>query len=426
MHIGFLVPAFVEKGGLERIAVDLMLGLTERGHHCTLFYPAAGDIPLAYTIPAVLGQVPLPQHPINDAWLERARASLGAAALDVLCYMSNGSPFGRLVPYLCQDLPSSLVWSEHCGPTVQEKFWNPPERLACTAIADALHVLCPSYIDFLPTAQRERAVAIPNFSLIPGTARKLSRSPGTRKRLLVVARLSSTQKQISLLLKAFASIKGAFPDWECRICGEGPQRREYESLIKTLDMESRVQLPGALEHIADEYAAADLFCLPSLFEGLPLALVEAQGFGLPGVGFADCCGVNEVIVHGENGLLAPHRSPESLAHALATLMEDEELRLHMGRRARELYRRYDREHVLDQWESLLQSLAARPVFRTTQAFGDLEDPSHKATLRSLQDNPLRAQDREGWKRAFTVARSMIKRDSLLKKMSESWPRKFLS
>lgn len=420
MHIGFLLPAFAEKGGLERVAVALTRGLSERGHRCTLFYPSAGNMAPPYPIQPPLDFVELPCHPITEIWLQRARAALGASGLDVFCFMSSGSPFGRLIPYLSKELTAPLLWSEHCSPRAQEQCWYAPERHSCMAIADAIHVLCSSYIDFLPSSQQKRAIAIPNFSVVPGSEQGRPAPRTGEKCLLVMARLSA-EKQISILLKAFASLKNAFPDWKCRICGEGPQRPEYEGMIRALGLEHRVSLPGAVENVAAEYSAADLFCLPSSNESFGLAVVEAQGFGLPAVGFAECSGVNEVIVHGENGLLAPHMTPESLAQSLAPLMADEGLRLRMGQRARALLWRYDREHVLDRWEELLERLRDKPARRIVRTIEEMESPSCTATLRALLDAPLRAKDHEGWKRAFSAARSLIKQNTSLRKKGKQTP-----
>lgn len=409
MHIGILLPEFVQKGGMERVSANLAEGLTERGHQCTLFFPSPASAELPYHPKEPVCLHPLPSPPITDAWLETVRRTLHEAHLDVLCFMSNGSPFGRFLPYICQDLSASFVWSEHCSPKVQQMLWNSRERHACMSLADGVHVLTSAAIDSLPNFIQEYTSVIPNFSSLPNMPNPPLHIHGVKKRLLVVARLSE-EKQLPVLLHALAYLKDIFNDWECRICGDGPKRMEYEELIRSLDLQKHVLLLGAVENIAEEYSAADIFCLPSQYESFGLAVVEAQSFGIPSVGFAGCPGVNEIILDGENGLLAPEMTSESLAQALRSLMVDEEMRLRMRARALELFTRYDRGHLLDQWENLFIDAQAKSGRNILVKMEVSADPTLQTTLRALLDKPLQVA-REDWRRVFGVARSLIKQGS---------------
>jgi glycosyltransferase involved in cell wall biosynthesis len=84
--------------------------------------------------------------------------------------------------------------------------------------------------------------------------------------------------------------------------------------------------------IADSLAKADVFVLPSLFEGTPLTLIEAMAAGLPVVTTATC-GMLDVIEEGRTGLLVPIRSPERIARAVERLLHSAELRARLGRAA---------------------------------------------------------------------------------------------
>jgi glycosyltransferase involved in cell wall biosynthesis len=104
--------------------------------------------------------------------------------------------------------------------------------------------------------------------------------------------------------------------------------------------------------------AADLLLLTSDFEGLPNALIEAQGLGLPAVATRCDFGPDEVVADGETGVLVPTGDPEALTAAVAALLGDPERRRRMGeaaaRRARELF---GLERVLPHWEALLEEAA---------------------------------------------------------------------
>ena len=84
---------------------------------------------------------------------------------------------------------------------------------------------------------------------------------------------------------------------------------------------------------AQLFADADVFVLPSLFEGTPLTLIEAMASGLPIV-TTGICGMKDIIRNGENGLLVPTRSPESIVDAIDRLLRSAEMRTRLGRAAR--------------------------------------------------------------------------------------------
>jgi glycosyltransferase involved in cell wall biosynthesis len=120
---------------------------------------------------------------------------------------------------------------------------------------------------------------------------------------------------------------------------------------------ARVHLLGFRDDVQDILAAGDLFVMPSLSEGLPLALVEAMSFGLPvvvsGVG-----GIPEVVTDGVDGLLVPPSDSTALAAALRTLLDDPALRRRLGTAARaRALRDYAITTMADRYERLYRGEA---------------------------------------------------------------------
>jgi glycosyltransferase involved in cell wall biosynthesis len=98
-----------------------------------------------------------------------------------------------------------------------------------------------------------------------------------------------------------------------------------------------VRFRGQYSNAASELAAYDAFCLPSLIEGLPMALIEAMGTGLPVIASA-VGGVPEVVLEGENGFLVPPADAQALATALRRIAREPDLRARMGANARKTVR----------------------------------------------------------------------------------------
>ncbi len=159
---------------------------------------------------------------------------------------------------------------------------------------------------------------------------RLSLDPG----MLVLGTLGrlTEQKGQVVLLQALARLAPRFPRLHLMIAGQGPLRGTLEAVAARLGVGDRVHFVGMRRDRATLYAATDLFILPSRWEGLSLALIEAMGAGRPIV--ATAVGGNpEVITHGQTGLLVPPDGPAGLADGIESLLVGTELRAALGSQA---------------------------------------------------------------------------------------------
>jgi glycosyltransferase involved in cell wall biosynthesis len=127
-----------------------------------------------------------------------------------------------------------------------------------------------------------------------------------------VARLAP-QKDHRTLIEAARLV----PEAELVIVGDGELRQELERLAEGL----RVRFLGARGDVPELLASFDVFAFPSLFEGLCLAVIEAQAAGVPVVA-TPVGGIRETVIDGETGLLVPTGDPPALAAAIRRLLED--------------------------------------------------------------------------------------------------------
>jgi glycosyltransferase involved in cell wall biosynthesis len=127
-----------------------------------------------------------------------------------------------------------------------------------------------------------------------------------------VARLAP-QKDHRTLIEAARLV----PEAEFVVAGDGELREELERLAEG----SSVRFLGARDDVPGVLASLDVFAFPSLFEGLCLAVIEAQAAGVPVVA-TPVGGIRETVVDGETGLLVPTGDPPALAAAIRHLLED--------------------------------------------------------------------------------------------------------
>ena len=150
-----------------------------------------------------------------------------------------------------------------------------------------------------------------------------------------VARLSP-QKGLMDLLEATAIVIKKIPRARLLIIGDGELRDDLVERTRVLGLQEHVRFLGALPpaEVARQLAGADLFLLPSLYEGgPPLALMEAMASGLPAVA-TDVLGVRELVAGSETGTVVPVGDPAQLAAAAIELLADPARRAAAGSSAR--------------------------------------------------------------------------------------------
>ena len=151
--------------------------------------------------------------------------------------------------------------------------------------------------------------------------------------LLSVGRLVY-EKGHEIFAQAMAAVLKDFPRAKAGVCGSGPLQKDLEAEINRNSIGKQFKLLGNWDNILELLASADIFILPSRWEGLPLALLEAMTAGLPVIA-ARVEGVEEVIEQGVQGLLVPPENPSALADSILQLANDPALCRKMGTAARQ-------------------------------------------------------------------------------------------
>jgi len=166
----------------------------------------------------------------------------------------------------------------------------------------------------------------------------------TPKRVLTIARLDPA-KGLDALLDAMALVIADYGDVELHIVGKGDLRTALEKQAHELGIAPYVTFHGFLTDVGSSLLAADVFVLTSRSEGLGIAAIEAMAASRPVVASA-IGGLQEVVVHGETGLLVsprglaqgvPELDPPAIAQAILRLLRDPDLARSMGKAGRARY-----------------------------------------------------------------------------------------
>jgi len=199
-----------------------------------------------------------------------------------------------------------------------------------------------------------RAHAIPNPLVAPRTIPP--RHDRNRRRLISLTRLSP-EKRPALMVRAFASIAGEFPEWDLEIYGNGPLSAPLAGLAKDL-APGRIQLHGFVNDAYAILGGADLFVSSSWVEGFGNGIWEALACGVPVV--ATECGapVRSLVRDGIDGLIVRRNGISALAASLGSLMGDDNRRQTFAARAPEVVNRFPAESSLALWEKLIEKVTS--------------------------------------------------------------------
>jgi glycosyltransferase involved in cell wall biosynthesis len=153
--------------------------------------------------------------------------------------------------------------------------------------------------------------------------------------ILIVGNLQRS-KGHELVLRALGNLRPSFPQLRCRIIGEGPDRAQFEALVRDLDIGQQVQFAGrqSRSEVAVAMRRCSVFVLPSRNEGLGCVYLEAMSCGKPVIGCRGQ-GIDEVIEHGKNGWLIPVDGLDQLIQGLSTLLRSPDMCTRIGTAARQ-------------------------------------------------------------------------------------------
>ncbi|MBQ8698076.1 MAG: glycosyltransferase, partial [Schwartzia sp.] len=204
--------------------------------------------------------------------------------------------------------PKSIIYSKIC----RIIRWFVVRR------ADGIVFQTREAMDFFDESVQRKSVVIHNAVSQPPKDCIISKRD---ERIVSVGRLVP-EKNHTMLIRAFNEIKSLFPEASLEIYGEGPLHEQLQSMIEAMNLSARVRLMGEVSDIRRKICGARLFVLPSLFEGMPNALMEAMSLGLTVLASdCPCGGPSELIQNGVNGFLFTNGNQRELEQYMKHILK---------------------------------------------------------------------------------------------------------
>lgn len=342
----------INGGGAERVMLQLAGHFSEAGFECRILTSFV-DNSFEYEVPTGVKRDSIEQDEIKDSKVKKNIRRIGALRK----YCKNYKP-DLLISFMAEPNFRAIIATRGLRVKTLVSVRNDPNReyfgskryigKILLSMADGCVFQTEDAKKWFPQKLQKKSRIILN---------EVSRSFFGAQRdkdardIIAIGRLYK-QKNYEFLIRSFLRIADKYVDERLLIYGEGYQRTELERLIKENNLENRVVLMGQTADVVSALKRAKIYILSSDYEGMPNSLMEALAVGLPCIS-TDCpCGGPRMLINDkENGILVKPGDEIEMSRAMQRLIENEDLRITLGEKARESAKKYYPETIFSEWRS---------------------------------------------------------------------------
>lgn len=266
-----------------------------------------------------------------------------STSLNVLC----------LIAKIWNRLPVKIIISERNHPYYSvTEFYYKALRKILYRCADGAVFQTQEIRDYFSRSLSKKSTIIENPVIIP----RISETTVRCKRIVSVGRLVS-QKNHKLLIDAFKILLETNTEYELVIYGEGELRPQLEDYIYSLDLNSKVLMPGRMNNVLSIISTASLYVNSSNYEGMSNSLMEAMALGVPCISTnSKGGGAAALIKNGVNGILTPVNDKQALANAMRTVISNKKLMDTLSANSRKILKSHSIDSVSNQWIQYFKSI----------------------------------------------------------------------
>lgn len=162
-------------------------------------------------------------------------------------------------------------------------------------------------------------------------------------------------KGFDKLIRSFSIFCKQNDDWNLIIVGDGPEREKLKTMVNSLNLQNRITLAHQTNDIKKYYSTAGIYLLTSLYEGLPMVVLESFSMSLPVISY-DILGIKDLISNGVEGILVEKYNEEEFASQMLYYSNHLEDVVEMGKKAKEKSKLYSCDNILRKWNHLLEEI----------------------------------------------------------------------
>jgi len=349
-----VVTVEIGEGGAERVLTELMEEWAREGHNITLIQTRPGFYGHCYSIPKGIHNIDISSNKKTkigryfDETISLLKCLRTRPTATVVAF-ANASI--RIVGVCSLFTSNRIVFSERCDPR-----YTPYSKIL-RLLRDWLFV-CADVCVFqteeakklFPLRIQKKGVVIPN----PVNPHLPPVFDGMRRKVIVTASRLVPQKNIPMLINAFAKLHNEYAEYTLEIYGSGSELKNLQNLIDNLGMNNSVKLMGHSSNIHNIMRESSMYVCTSDYEGLSNSILEALALGLPVISTDHPIGgAREMISDHVNGLLVPVGDVNALYLAMKYLIENPDIAQSIGEKAADIRHRWPVQVIANYWINLL-------------------------------------------------------------------------
>ncbi|HHJ4385128.1 TPA: glycosyltransferase [Citrobacter freundii] len=302
LHIAFYAHGLLfSKGGIEKLAVQLANHFCEQGHLVTIYCRKHSNVDSVYPLYNSVKTKGIFDETDLENSVHTLRKDLLESKVDVFIPMLSEWLFDPVIS-ATTGTGISVIASEHNNPwVIEEKWWNHEDRIRCFKQVDKIHLLLERYTDSLTDELKKKSFVITNAVEKPAFVN----TQAQRSKVIIAVGRLAEQKRFDRFIDAIYMIKDKMRElgWVAEIYGDGHLKHSLNEQISSLNIADLICLKGNTSYISDIMNTASLYVMPSEFEGLSIAMLEAMSYALPVICFEECLGVENIIINNHNGFV---------------------------------------------------------------------------------------------------------------------------
>lgn len=372
MRLLYVNDALAIWGGLERLLADQMNMLVEMyGYEVHLATVNQGDHPLPYPLHPSITHTDLgiglhhkyrykglkrlwKMAELEYKYIHRLRKLVSKVKPDIIVLMR----FEHWEVYFCtHGIPLVVESHSMCrGNLFGPSTW---QQLSWVTMSKYLAKRARVVVTLTEGDASDWRCYTPHVCVIPNVVHLNESgkySHVTAKSVIFTGRIAP-QKDVFVLLQIWKKVHERHPEWVLDVYGEGEQEVEFRQEVETMD--ANICLHAPTTTIMDRFRESSMLVLTSIFEPFGLVMPEAMSCGLPVVSFDCPYGPEDIITDGVDGFLVRNRSISDFADRICQLIEDEPLRIRMGKAAVQSAQRYAADKIMPLWNNLFTRIGSQ-------------------------------------------------------------------
>jgi glycosyltransferase involved in cell wall biosynthesis len=363
MRLLYIVPNINNEGGVARVLlVKTNYWIEKSGYEVHILTQNEGFSPLFYSFNSniIYHDLLLKGNFLQffNSFAKGLKSKIKDIQPDIIIVGDNGLK-AYLIPFILKT-NTPIIFECHGSKYLEE---NQPSKYFFSTKIKAFFkgFFANSFTKFVALSQASlQEWNVKNGAVIPNPLwfELTNFSDLNAKKVIAVGR-HSYEKGLDRMLQIWHKVIQKHPDWSLEIYGKSNQNQELQKLSKTLNVDTNVVFFDPVKNINDKYREASILLMTSRTEGFGMVLIEAMAMGLPCVAYDCPCGPRAIIQNNENGFLIENGNIDSFVQKMELLIEDENLRIKMGKKAQESIEIYDLECIMQKWKSLFESLMTK-------------------------------------------------------------------